>query len=211
MNINSPVPAPWQDYITQHTNSLEVVPAMLYSTKTYISATTRELTFFDTTINGRLDLTNMKTAGQLPNPQAQLIQFLRVKYKTRPQSDDSGAGDATPFISTLDDVVQLADGGVVGLTIGEKKYGPWPLWTLAAGNMAMGLLASGSDLGLDYAQIGGNMYQLTPYLAILPLQDFVLSISWPAGPITLSGDTGDTHPELDIQVVFDGQGSRAVQ
>lgn len=208
MNINSPIPDMWAGYITQHSNTLEVVPAMLYSTKSYVSATTRELTFFDTSINGRLDLTNMKTPGQLPNPQAQLIQFLRVKYKNRIQSDDSGVGDASEVASNWDDVVELADTGVAQLTIGEKKYGPWPLWTLAAGNMAQGVAATGSDLLIDYAQIGGPMYQLTPYLAILPLQDFVFTISWPGGPVTLSTGAEST---LDIEVVFDGQGSRAVQ
>lgn len=211
MNINSPIPDMWSGYITQHSNTLEVVPAHLYSTKPYISATTRELTFFDTTINGRLDLTNMKTAGQLPNPQAQLIQFLRVKYHTRLRSDDSGEADNAIVPTPFEDVVALSDGGVVNLTIGEKKYGPWKLWTLSAGNMVMGPVATGSDLALSYGQVGGPMYQLTPYLAILPLQDFSLSISWPGGPVTLSGDTGDEHPELLIEVLFDGQGSRAVQ
>jgi hypothetical protein len=208
MNINSPIPDQWSQYITQFANSLEVVPAMLYSTKSYVSGVTTELTFFDTAAGSRLDLTNMKQPSQLPNPQSQLIQFIRSKYHTAVQSDDSGTGDATALVSVANDIVQITDGGVVSLTIGEKKYGPWPLWTLATGNFAQGLFASGSDLLADYVQLGGQMYQLTPYLAILPLQNFVLKITWPAGPITLS--TG-AESEIPIEIVFDGQGSRAVQ
>lgn len=205
-NINSPIPAEWAQYITQYADQLEVVPAMLYSTKTYVTGVTQTLTFFDTPAGSRRDLTNMKQASQLPNPVSQLIQFMRVKYKTAVQSDDSGAGGSVALPSQFNDVVQLSDTAIVDLVIGEKKYGPWPLWTLSAGTYVQGAFSTGSDLLADYGQVGGNMYLLTPYLAILPLQNFELTLSWPAGPVTLS-----TGANLDIEVVFDGQGSRAVQ
>lgn len=201
--ITNAIPAEWQDYIAKYQSALEVVPAVLYSTATYTSGATLELNFFQTPKGSRLDLTNMTTPGQLPIYVTQLIQFIRVKYKTRVQSDDSGTGTGAALPSQADDIVQLSDNGVARLTIGEKKYGPWPLWMLAAGNQVGGMFSTGSDLLADYAQVMGSMYALTPYLALLPMQNFEFTISWPAGALTLTNN-------VDIVVLFDGQGSRAV-
>ena len=89
--INMNIPQAWNDYVTQMGTGLEIIPSVLYSTKTYTSGTTTLLTFFDTVEGSRPDLTNMQSANQLTNPESFLIQNIRIFAKVHPQSDPSGA------------------------------------------------------------------------------------------------------------------------
>lgn len=203
--INGAYPKDWGNYLTQLGNALEVVPAVLYSTKDFTSATTTTLTFFDTAAGSRLDLTNMQNAGALPSPQSFLIQNIRLFFKTQPRSDNSGAGAGTVIASEFDDLVQICNQGVLQLTIGEKRYGPWPLWMLPANSFVKGGFSTGSDLMADYGQLDGNLYPLIPNLMLATLQPFNVTLTWPAGALTLSQTT------TPIQVLFDGQLARAIQ
>jgi hypothetical protein len=182
---------------------------MLYSKKSIVSGVGTTLTLFDFVNNSRPDLTNMQQPNMLPNPESFLIQAIRLLYDKRVQSDDSGDADNAELISGFDDVVALSQTGIFQMKIGNKQYGPWPLWTLAAGNFAMqGGFASGSDLLADYGQVGGPMYAIFPNLMIAPLQQFSVTLFWPAGIPVLS--TG-AESELPIEVVFDGQLARSIQ
>lgn len=205
MNINGAYPQEWGRYLTQMGNALEVVPSPLYSTANYTSATTTGLTFFDYGVGNRPDLTNLQgTGGNLPNPQSFLIQNIRVFFKRQPQSDNSGAAGATPIVSQFDDVVQLCNSGTLKLLIGEKNYGPWPLWMLPANSFVKGAFSTGSDLLGDYGQVDGNPYAVVPNLMLSTLQPFSVTITWPAA-LTLSITT------TPIVVLFDGQMARSIQ
>jgi len=208
VDINNPIPQEWSSYVTQTNLGLETIPAMLYSTKDYVSGVTRELTFFDTVQSSRQDLTNMQQPNMLPNPESFLIQCIRSLFKKKVQSDDSGIGDSSELVSGFDDVVNLCQNGVLNFKIGNKQYGPWPLDTIAAGNFPQGAFSTGSDLLADYAQIGGPMYSLFPNLMIAPLQQFTVVLTWPGGPITLSTGSESTCP---IRLTFDGQLARSIQ
>jgi hypothetical protein len=205
-NINATIPGEWHDYVTQKDLGLEVVPSVLYSTKDYVSTVTTLLPFFDFVNAARLDLTNMVQPSMLPQPESMLIQGIRVFFKTGFQSDIIGAAGAIPLVSGYNDVVQLSKDGILKLTIGNKKYGPWPLWTLPAATYVQGDVATGSPTSsMDYGQIGGMIYSLFPNLMISPLQQFSVTLEWPAGAKTLSATP------LPIQVLFDGQLARSVQ
>lgn len=203
-SINGPIPQKWRDYVTQVDLGLEEVPSVLYSTKAYTSGTTQVLTFFDTVAGARPDLTNMQTPNAMPNPESFLIENIRFLVKDRPQSDSSGGGAGAAVASQFDDVVQLVINGILSLKIGNKQYGPWPLWMLPAQSFVKGAFATGSDLLADYGQTDGSLYYLEPNLMLAPIQPFTVTIAWPAGALTLTGSP-------DLQVLFDGKLARAIQ
>lgn len=212
-NINSPIPDQWNEYVTNLPAGLEIIPGFQWDEEPYVSATTRSLSFFTSRVapggvQKNQNQTSMKSDGQLPFPEAMLIQYVRLKFKQPVRSDDSGAGDATTLVSAAEDLVALSDFGVVNFTIGEKKYGPYLPWLLPAASYVKGAFSTGSDLLANYMQLDGPMYLLNPNLMISPQQQFSIEISWPAGAITLS--TG-AESSIPIVVVLDGQRSRAIQ
>jgi hypothetical protein len=207
MDINNPIPQAWVDYVTQTNLGLSVVPGVLYSEKNFISGVTTKLTFFDFAAGARTDLTNMEAVGQLPNPESFLIQAIESYFKIRPFSDDSGVGDKTPIVSRWDDIVQILDGGVVTLKLNNTTYKPWPLNIFSTRAFVQGGFATGSDLLADYGQLKGQPYSLYPYMMISPLQPFVVTIEWPAGPITLSTGSESSVP---LRIMFDGQRAQAI-
>ncbi len=221
MNINSPIPDQWNEYVSQTNLGLEVIPHMLYSVKPYISTVTTILTFFDTVEGSRADLTNMSQPNMLPNPEAFLIQNIRIFSWFQPQSNDSGAGDCADLVSEFSAMVELTKRGILRLKIGNKQYGPWPLWTLPAHNFVKGAFSTGSDLLGDYGQVDGMLYPLNPYIMIAPLQQFTVSLQWPGattdtpiagGPVTFCPTaTPPAVTQVPIQILFDGQMSRSIQ
>lgn len=210
---NGPIPQEWHQYVTQTGLNLEVIPDMLYSTKAYVSGATTVLTFFDTVKGARPDLTNMAQPNLLPQPETFLIKNIRIFSWGDVQSDESGEGDASELASQFDDMVQLTKRGLLNIKIGNKQYGPWPLWTLPAHNFVKGAFSTGSDVLADYGQVDGMLYELDPYLMIGPLQQFEVSLTWPGtsgdpipgGPVTLSVET------LPLEILFDGARARSIQ
>lgn len=216
-NINSPIPGQWEEYVTQLPAGLEIVPKHHWDTENYVGngagTGTRQLDFFVNIQGKNANLTSMKQPRQLPNPEAMLVQNIRVKFKNPVQSDNSGAGATppVPLVSSFNDLVQLSDMAVMTISIGEKKYGPFLPWTLPANSFVKGAFSTGSDLLANYGQIDGALYPLFPNLMIAPLQQFEINLIWPAGAITLSTDTAEAESELPIVILLDGQGSRAIQ
>lgn len=203
--IIGPIPENFSTYVTRVGGGLELIPAPLYDTQTYTSATTRTLTYFSLGVqNGRYDVTNMPTGGQLPNPQSFLIEYPRLFFKTTPQSTDSGVGGGAAVTGAFSDVVNLTNSGIVTILIDSKKYGPWPMWMWTTNSFVKGAFATGSDLLANYGQLDGNLYPFLPKLALLPLQPFSVVMEWPGGPVTTSTGT------VDIQVCFDGKLARAI-
>lgn len=223
MDINNPIPEAWTSYVTQTNLGLEIVPAPLFSVKNYVSGVTRELSFFDFVNGSRPDLTNMKQPSMLPNPESFLIQNIRVFNWAQPQSDDSGEGDCAGLTSQFGAWVEMTRRGILTMKIGNKVYGPWPLWMLSAANFVKGAFSTGSDLLADYGQLDGPLYPLLPNLCLSPLQQFEVKLSWPGsssdeipgGPVEFCGlDCGgdDEDPcTMPIQILFDGQLARSIQ
>jgi hypothetical protein len=204
--INQNIPDAWSSYVTQVNLGLETVPSVLYDTLSYTSASTTNLNFFQQT-NVALDISNMKQAGMLSNPEAFLIQNIRVFYRTTLSTADQGAS-AAAMAGLENDKVILANTGIAQLTIGNKQYGPWPIWMLPAAAGWMGTLAAaGAEAAgqvTGYGQLGGPLYPLFPNLMLSPLQAFRLTLQWPSGAVTLSAT-------MSIEVLFDGQLARSIQ
>lgn len=198
MDLNNPIPQEWTGYVTQSALNLEVVPSVLYDTVTYVDNTSTSLSFFTTARGNLLDLGNMKQAGMLSNPQSFLIQAIRVFMK---YTDVVGTTVASQL---WNDLILLTNTGVLKLTIGEKKYGPWPLWMFPSGSSVNGMLAGANSNFMGYAQLSGPMYSVSPYLMIAPLCNFDVELAWPSGAVDLTGNA-------TLEVMFDGQLARAVQ
>lgn len=196
MNINNPIPLEWSQYVTQSSVGLEVVPAVLYDTQTYTDNTDRSLTFFQRT-NAAADLTNVNN-GTLPNPQSFLLQAIRIYAKY------TAAVQTTVAASIWNDLVLLVNTGIGRLQIGEKRYGPWPLWMFSAGSFVKGPLAGANSNYMGYMQLDGVLYGMFPHLMISPLQNFIFTMEWPSAAV-------DTSANLVLEVLFDGQMARAIQ
>lgn len=205
MPINQNIPDAWDSYVTQTNLGLEIVPSVLYDTLTYTSASTTNLNFFQQT-NVALDISNMKQAGMLSNPEAFLIQNIRLFFRT--PINIIAAAAAGPFTGIENDKVILANSGIAQLSIGNKNYGPWPMWMLPAASGWMGQVASAgataANTAVAYGQLGGPLYPLFPNLMLSPLQAFRLTLAWPTAAVTLSAN-------MIIEVLFDGQLARSIQ
>jgi hypothetical protein len=203
--LNNPIPREWQDYVTQSPVALEVIPDQLYSTLTYTDNTTLQLDFF-AAVAANQGLSNMTQPGMLPNPQSFLIQAIRIFFRTTVMTVDMAASAAN-LVGTVNDEVLLVNTGRLVLTIGQKVYGPWRLWTMPAGSAVVPqLAAAGGEAASQvstYGQMMGPLWGMFPHLMIAPLQNFVASMLWPAA-IDLSAD-------MVIEVLLDGQRARAVQ
>jgi len=209
--LNDPIPAQWNDYVTQSPVALEVVQDVIYDTLTYTSASTTELIFFAESIaTVTRDVTNMTVAGMLPNPESFLIQAPRLYIKWLP-TNTLGATELTG--SVISDLALLVNTGIVTFVFGTKRYGPIPLWMLSAGGGPDVRLAvsdtstagANQNRMISYAQLGGPLFAFFPHLMLSPLQAFSASMTWPAGAVTL----GAGNPKISL--VFEGQRARAIQ
>lgn len=201
MAVNINIPDAWTSYVTQTNLGLEVVPSVLYDQYLLVAgANPAELRFFQSSAT-TLDVTNMKTPGALPNPEAFLIQNMRINFKTLTYT--------LPTVS--DGIIDMLDKSVGILEIGNKRYGPWPLWVLGAGNMFTNSFGGQSaTTPTFYSQISGPLYPLFPNLMLSPLQPFVFTIrTTPPAPSIV---VPTTQPNgFSVQVLFDGQLARAIQ
>lgn len=204
-NINGPIPAEWAGYVTQANVGLEVIPAILYDTQTYVDNTTVILPFF-TSVPANESISNVNPPAVLPNPESFLIKNIFWFVATELETIDQGAAGAIP--SQFDDIVLLANTGILKLIIGDKPYGPWPLYRLPCSTYPkVALSAAGAEaanLVTAYGNTDGPLYPVLPPLLIAPTQKFRVSLEWPAGAVNLSANRS-------IKVGLDGQKSRGIQ
>jgi len=103
---------------------------------------------------------------------------------------------------------------VVTLKIGNKIYGPWPLWMLTSGARTVGCNVGITDCFL--VQNEGPLYPLFPNLMLSPLQPFIVTLDvTPQPPAQIGGKATPNFPTADgsvwIQMMLDGQLARSIQ
>jgi hypothetical protein len=206
-NINGPIPGEWAGYVTQSNVGLEVLPAILWDTQTYTDNTTVILPFFTSTPANE-SISNVNPPSILPNPTAFLIKNIFWYVTTQLETIDQGAAAAN-LPSQFNDIVLLGNTGILKLFIGDKPYGPWPLYRLpcSTGAKLSGFAAAGAEaanLLSGYGNTDGPQYPVLPPLLIAPMQKFRVSLEWPAGAVDLAANR-------TIKVGLDGQLSRAIQ
>lgn len=208
MDVNINIPDAWTSYVTQTNLGLEVVPHCLYDTLPIhpgavpSAVNPATLKFFQQS-NMTADITNMKNPGMLPNPEAMLIQSIRLFFEV-------------PMTTTMDQALAQSlwiNLSVALLTIGNKQYGPWPVWQLTSGARLTGCNVGITDC--FYTQNEGPLYPLFPNLMLSPLQPFNLTITTTQSNATTGAKAPPTFPTADgdifIQVMFDGQLARSIQ
>jgi len=198
----------YAQYQTQYPGK-EVIDAALWDTVLYTSAATVALTFFNA-LRATIDLSNMRAAGQLPAGESFMIRAIRVFFKGRAESTATAAAGAVQP-DAIDDIAQLVDSGVLQLNIGQKDYGIYPLYLLAAGGGPYGGIAVENILvagaAASYGQNGDphiyNTFTLSVPILIKSQINFNCVLTWPAA-LTLIRN-------VNIQVVLDGDLIRSIQ
>lgn len=206
-NVNGPIPSEWAGYVTQINQALEVIPFVLYDTQTYVDNTTVILPYF-TSVPANESVSNVNPPAILPNPESFLIKNIFWMVPNQLETIDQGAAAAN-LPSQFNDIVLLANTGILKLFIGDKPYGPWPLYRLPCSTYPKltGLAAAGAEaanLISGYGNTDGPQYPVLPPLLIAPTQKFRVSLEWPAGAVDLAANRS-------IKVGLDGQKSRGVQ
>lgn len=204
-NINGPIPSEWAGYVTQSNVGLEVIPAILYDTQTYVDNTTVILPFF-TSVPANESISNVNPPAVLPNPESFLIKNIYWYVANELETIDQGAAGALP--SQFDDIVLLGNTGILKLIIGDKPYGPWPLYRLPCSTFPKGMISAAggeaANLVTAWGNTDGPLYPVLPPLLIAPTQKFRVSVEWPAGAVQLLANR-------TIKVGLDGQKSRGIQ
>jgi hypothetical protein len=205
-NINGPIPQEWAGYVTQANVGLEVIPYILYDTQSYVDNVTTVLPFF-TSSPANESISNVNPPSILPNPSSFLIKNIAWMAVTTLENADQGASAATTP-SQFNDIILLANTGILKLFIGDKPYGPWPLFRLPVATFPKGMVgvagAEAANQATIYGNTDGPMYPVLPPLLIAPMQKFRVTLEWPAGAVDLTGNR-------NLKVLLDGQLSRGIQ
>lgn len=119
--------------------SPEAIWHLAYDTKTFTSASTISLSFFDSVNIGTLDLSNMEVGGQFPAPQVFDIFGLFCDL----WAPAAGVSTNAATSGNLNDIMLLIFVGRPRwlLTIQQKNYGPYPLAALHGLNAPVGNLS----------------------------------------------------------------------
>jgi hypothetical protein len=107
----------------------------------------------------------------------------------------------------------FTNSSVVTLKIGNKIYGPWPLWMLTSGSRITGCNVGITDCFL--VQNEGPLYPLFPNLMLSPLQPFIVTIDLTPTQMVTGGKGQPNFPQADgpvfMQIMLDGQLARSIQ
>jgi hypothetical protein len=142
----------------------------------------------------------MKTPGQLSNPEAMLIQSIRFFWRA-PMT-------TVMDLAAAETVYQNAT--VVQMVIGNKQYGPWPLWQITSGARLTGCNVGITDC--FYTQPEGPLYPLFPNLMLSPLQPFSVYLrTTPQSLPTMAISFPTAAGPIGLQVMLDGQLARSIQ
>lgn len=176
----------------------EALPWVLFSTRSYVSATTTRLTFFDS-VEGDKSLSNMESAGNLPDPQFFDIQYFGFDVMIRPTVSNVASATAVAT-GALDDIQQLVlqGRGFWTLNMSNKRYGPFPLSFCHASGGATGFLGGWGTYTAqahsvkEYANNGifdGGWCIPSGSLIIPPKVGWDVTIEWPAALTLASGNS----------------------
>lgn len=198
------IPDEWSAYSTQQNAEFEIIHRPVWDTQTFTSASTLSLNFFQT------PQANVGLGNEVfPLKNSYLCASIGLYFKTQMGSDNTPAA-GTAFASRANDVVLITNTGVLAVTIGNKEYGPFPLYKLIPGCGIWGF-AAGATTGspsLDYAQLGAPdpraMFKLAIPLVIPQNTRTVMTMSWAA---TVASAITSTS----LTLILDGKEARPLQ
>ena len=183
-----------QQLLTPVAGEPESLPYIFYDSQLYTSGTTVSQDFF-TNVNTDRTLSNMETAGVLPQPHVFEVHRLFVDVLSRPS--DNGA--ATP-LGQIDDLAQLfhTARATITFTMASKTLGPIPLRAIGPSHSIQGAI-SGTFTAPVVHQAGWRAftggYPINGLIVIPPQQRFGFTINY-ASASTLEG--GNVYVALSL-------------
>lgn len=229
----------FKQMLVARVGEVEVIRQSLYDTLVYPTAGVVALPFFQTPVGQGLSAspgnagaakarsdTNLQLGGQLPAPQAFLVQSIEVDFQPGSSAAANTFALRTPGNLVATDVATAQAGahdvnafystGSLALTIGTKPYLNeaamlrFPPKARFEYDVA---LAGGAGAAATLERIhineklraGGRPYNLDPYLGIMTSMNFNVTLEWPVIVPTPSGFNGA------VRVILDGWLFRAVQ
>jgi hypothetical protein len=159
--------------------------------------------------------TNMESAGLLPRPKSQLIESIEVVFEP---GSVATAGTYTPavvasfnavaaaaLLDLINDVNTMRQSGWLELYIGSKVYlwqgplGSFPPQTRLELDAAIASnSATTAEIAVATAKFGGKPFFLDPPITLESMQNFSVSVKFPAAVATPSTNNGR------IGIVMDG-------
>lgn len=192
-------------------NQPEAVAWDLFDTQTYVSGTTTTLTFFQTT-SVDASITNMETAGQLPDPKWFRWYYFFLDILRRPTENTAG-GIPQLVPGALDDVQQLVMSGRGNwrFNLQDKLYGRFPLSRLHESggqrgfSSVLGTLVAPNSSRFEYANNSdpASTFCWDGSIVIAPKVGFSVIVEWPAA-LTLTAN-------VDLRLIMAGVLFRAVR
>lgn len=208
--------------------AIEKVRARLYDYLVYPTAGATQFTFFANPVGQGLSSspgnanaaktladTNMQLAGQLPAPQAMIVESIEViffpgKVSTAntftPQEPAEFGGNAANTVDAgISDVNAIGVGGFLNFYIGSKSYltdapiGCFPPKTALNLDAAIAAVSGANGaVTIGAARWTGRPYYLEPPITLRATQNFNVTLNWPVAIATPSGFNGR------IGVILDG-------
>ena len=160
------------------------VPKPLYDTQVYpIGGTAAPLTFFTNAAAAGRFLTNMDQAGQLPNPEFFVVEYIALDILGIAPGNVANLADVHSILFGL--TPSVAGAPYALLRYNSQEWGPWPLSQMHATGGPVGF---STRAGVEYANPGvpgsGGIW-IGGALTLQPLKAFSLNIEWAAAaPVT---------------------------
>lgn len=171
---------------TVHQN--EATPWFLYDTQDVVTGVTTQLNFF-TTVQGDQSLGNMRSAGQLTDPQYLILHYVTCDLLQVPTV---GLVDATGALQNIEQILKTAR-ATFTLNISDKLYGPFPLTLChstggATGGSSITTTVAATTAGVQFGNNGmpgSGGFPFNGAIVIPPKVGFSLTMNFGAAP-TLS-------------------------
>lgn len=203
-----PTLADLQQYDVNRRGEYEGIRQSLYDSATYATAGQTQLQFFQIPqgqSSKTIADTNMKAAGQLPQPQHFLVESIEIYLfpGVLPVIEDTTIVES----EFTNDMYTIAKSGSLDFFIGSKSYleeaplNRFPPKTKLEPHFGVHFtqaVAADQEITMDYAAWVGRPYYLDPPVLLVPNQNWNVNLSWPSVVPTPSGI------DAKIFVVLDG-------
>ncbi len=174
-----------QQYNVNRPDQVEAIRSSLYDRITFVDNSSTELQFFQIPqgqSSKTLADTNMEAAGMLPAPKSFLVQTIEIFVFPA----NGLVADSTTIAAAknLQDVYDVFSVGWLEFFIGSKLYlqeGPLMKFPPRSGLTGIQVGAdstANTGVRVDYVSLGGPVYEVDPWILLVPTQNFRVSLKW---------------------------------
>jgi len=188
------LPREWDQYSATGRGGFVLQHVQQYYTRTFVSAVTQNLNFFDQPL-----ATDDLWSNVYPYPNSVLWKAIGVYFKVSPSVTLSG-GPGNAWASRVNDLMQIVNTGILSIQLSKKSWGPFKLWSLNSGGGLSLTVAGGNPTDfVNYANVGlptvEAAFRLIVPFVIPATSQARIQMSWPA-PITLTNG----NPEIVLKI-----------